>query len=156
MINYSFFFLLSSFFYHLHRLREHFFCNKKIEQEDSETKCIKSSDVWGAIRDCALPLILLPFGTNATKTYFSMVCCIAIGGCGRDDVKDTKPVTCLFLGIRFADFACKKQSAILGLCAAMFVGVGATSFWESKHRIMAAWLYPAVAVVPFVASRMGG
>jgi hypothetical protein len=152
MINYALFFLLSSVFYHIHQIREH--VSQCVYAGTGQSR-FKSSDVWGALRDCSLPLILLPLGTPATTTYFSLVCWIAIGGCGRKDVKDTKPVTCVLIGIRFATWAFQKQSVVLGLCAIMFSGVCTTSLSVSKNRIMGIWMYPALAVVPLAASRMG-
>ena len=56
-INYSLFFLLSSFVFHVNQVYDYY-----IQKRNQKTQSM-NADVWGAIRDCALALVLLPLGT---------------------------------------------------------------------------------------------
>ena len=56
-INYSLFFLLASFVFHLNQVYDYY--TRKLKRP----WMLASSDAWGAIRDCALALVLLPLGT---------------------------------------------------------------------------------------------
>jgi hypothetical protein len=153
MINYALCFLLLSFFYHLHQIHEH--CVLAGRRAAEQLRFKKNSELWGALRDCVLSLVLLPMGTYMSTVYFSMVCWVVIAGCTHQNPSDTKPMTCFLIGVRFAAWACQKCSLLLGLCALMFGAISMTFFSASKSQIVGVWLYPALAIVPLAASRMG-